>query len=265
MCRQVKPMHDPAISKRERQLIEVAHTIRNGYVYIVGTGLPLAGAALGKRCFAPDAWLIMESGLLDAVPRETPTSVTDLRLMCTSSVLWESWRYTGFQATRRQQGRHNLLAFIGGAQIDAYGNVNSTCIGDYHRPQVRFSGSGGANGIATYVDTIIVMQHDRQRFVPRVDYITSPGWLGGPEGRAKHGLPAACGPRLVISELGVMRFDAAEKRMYLAGYYDFTSPAEIQEHTGFELDVSRAEPLPPATAEVLAVLRREIDPQRMFI
>ena len=160
---------------------------------------------------------------------------------------------------------HDLYAFIGGAQIDPYGNVNSTLIGDYDRPRVRFAGSGGANGIASCCDTIIIMQHSRRRFVEQVDYLTSPGWLEGKGGREKAGLPGDRGPRKVVSDLGVMAFDRDTCRMYLEGWFYFTTPEEIQENTGFELDLSRARPLPPPEEDILRILRQEIDPQGIFI
>lgn len=252
-------------SRRETQLIQAARLIKNGCCYIVGTGLPLLGAALGKRCFAPEAELLLESGFIGVEPREVPSSVTDLRLMCTASVLWDSYRYMGFMTNHRHYGRHDLFAFIGGAQIDPFGNVNSTLIGDYDSPKVRFAGSGGANGIASCCDTIIIMQHSRRRFVERVDYLTSPGWLDGPGGREAAGLPGDKGPRKVVSDLGVMAFDEDSRRMYLEGWYDYTTPEEIQENTGFPLDMSRARPIPPPEEEILRILRQEIDPQGIFI
>lgn len=252
-------------SRRERQIIEVARLIRDRSCYIVGTGLPLLGAALGKRCFAPQAELLLESGFIGVAPQEVPSSVTDLRLMCTAGVVWDSFRYMGLQVNACLSGRHDLTAFIGGAQIDPFGNVNSTMIGSYDQVQVRFAGSGGANGIATYCDTIVVMRHDRRRFVERVDYLTCPGWLDGPGGREKRGLPPERGPRWVVSDLGRLGFDHRSRRMYLDGWYDFTTPGEIQEQTGFELDVSQARPLPPPEEDILRILREEIDPHGIYI
>ena len=113
----------------------------------------------------------------------------------------------------------HLIAFIGGAQIDPYGNVNSTCIygkGDYVKPQTRFTGSGGANGIATFCNTIIMMQHQKRRFMEKIDYITSCGWMDGPGGRERAGLPGNRGPQMVVTDLGIMKFDDETKRMYCA-------------------------------------------------
>ena len=162
----------------------------------------------------------------------------------------------------------SLVAFIGGAQIDPYGNVNSTCIfgkGDYLQPTTRFTGSGGANGIATYCNTIIMMQHQKRRFMDHVDYITTCGWMDGPGGRERAGLPGNRGPQMVVTDLGIMKFDEETKRMYLAYYYPFSSPEMVQENTGFEIDVSRAELMEGHSPEIILLIREEIDPGQAFI
>ena len=126
-------------------------------------------------------------------------------------------RFVGFEANEWLHNEDRLVAFIGGAQIDPYGNVNSTCIygkGDYVKPQTRFTGSGGANGIATYCNTIIMMQHQKRRFMEKIDYITSCGWMDGPGGRERAGLPGNRGPQMVVTDLGIMKFDEETKRMY---------------------------------------------------
>ncbi len=174
-------------TNREMQAISIAKSISDGQIAIVGTGLPLIGAALAKRIYAPNCTLIVESGLMDCAPIEVPRSVGDIRLMAHCAVQWPNVRYVGFQANEWLHDTSRMVAFIGGAQIDAYGNVNSTCIGDYHNPVTRFTGSGGANGIATFVNTIIMMQHEKRRFMDKIDYVTSAGW-------ACKGRPA-CKPR----------------------------------------------------------------------
>ncbi len=158
-----------------------------------------------------------------------------------------------------------MIAFIGGAQIDPYGNVNSTVIGDYHHPKTRFTGSGGANGIATYVNTIIMMQHEKRRFIEKVDYITSPGWIDGPGGRTRVGIPENVGPQMVVTDKGILKFDEDTKRMYLAGYYPSSSPEDVIENTGFDIDVSRAVELEAPDENVIRLIREEIDPGEAFI
>ncbi len=252
-------------TNKEMQAITLAKCIHDGQIAIVGTGLPLIGASVAKRLFAPKCNLIVESGLMDCAPIEVPRSVGDLRFMAHCGVQWPNVRFIGFEANEWLHDNERLIAFIGGAQIDPYGNVNSTCIGDYHNPKTRFTGSGGANGIATFANTIIMIQHEKRRFMQKIDYVTSPGWIDGPGGREKLGLPGNRGPQAVVTDLGILKFDETTKRMYLAGYYETTSPEEVQENTGFEIDVTRAEKLAPPDPEVIRMIREEIDPGQAFI
>ncbi len=248
---------------RQMMAVALARQVEDGKTYIIGTGLPLIGAVLAKNTHAPRAKLVFETGLVDGSPQELPTSVADLRLNYAASVLWPQYRYFGLQALLARSGKI-AVGFLGGAQIDPYGNLNSTSIGDYRKPEARFSGSGGANGIATYCDTIITMKHEKRRFVERVDYITSPGWIDGPYGRERAGLPPDKGPRALITELGVMRFDTGTMRMYLAEYFPGGKASDVQNNTGFDLDASRATESAPPEREVLEVLSRKIDPQRIM-
>ena len=252
-------------TNKEMQAITLAKCIHDGQIAIVGTGLPLIGASVAKRLFAPKCNLIVESGLMDCSPIEVPRSVGDLRFMAHCGVQWPNVRFIGFEANEWLHNNERLIAFIGGAQIDPYGNVNSTCIGDYHNPKTRFTGSGGANGIATFSNTIIMIQHEKRRFMEKIDYVTSPGWIDGPGGRERLGLPGNRGPQAVVTDLGVLKFDEVTKKMYLAGYYETTTPEEVQENTGFEIDLSRAEKLAPQDPEVIRMIREEIDPGQAFI
>ena len=214
-------------TNKEMQAVTIAKTIEDGQIVIVGTGLPLIGASLAKRCFAPNCNLIVTN----------------------------EWLHD----------ENRMIAFIGGAQIDPYGNVNSTCIGDYHNPKTRFTGSGGANGIATFVNAVIMMQHEKRRFIDKIDYVTSPGWIDGPDGRAKLGLPSNRGPIAVVTDRGVLKFDEETKRMYLAGYYPTSSPEDVIENTGFDIDVSRAVLLDAPDEDVIRMIREDIDPGQAFI
>lgn len=249
---------------KQMMAVALARQVEDGKTYIIGTGLPLIGAALAKNTHAPNAHLIFETALFEGNPQEVPTSVSDLRINYGASVLWPQTRYFGFQALAARTGKISA-GFLGGAQIDPYGNLNSTSIGDYNHPQTRFTGSGGANGIATYCDTIIIMKHQKRRFTEHVDYITSPGWVDGPDGREKAGLPSDKGPRAVVTELGILSFDDESRRMYLSEYFVGTTPEFIRENTGFELDISRAAQARPPEAEVLDVLIRKVDPMRIMI
>jgi glutaconate CoA-transferase subunit B len=251
-------------TSNQMMAVALARQFEDWKTYIIGTGLPLIGATLAKNTHAPNAHLIFETALIDGNPQEVPTSVSDLRICHGSSALWPQYRYFGFQGLSYK--RNTIAAgFLGGAQIDPYGNLNSTSIGDYYTPKTRFTGSGGANGIATYCDTIIIMKHEKRRFIDKVDYITSPGWIDGPGGREKVGLPPDKGPRVIVTNLGVMKFDEKTKRVYLAEYFPGVTIEEIVENTGFEMDTSRAVEAEAPDQEILRILVEEVDPQKLII
>lgn len=250
-------------TSRQMMAVAMARQVKDGSTIIVGTGLPLVAASLAKNSTAPNVCLCFETGMIDGGPVEVPTSVSDMRIAYNASALWPQYRYFGFQATAYKKNKIDI-GFLGGAQIDPFGNLNSTVIGDYWKPKARFTGSGGANGIATNCDTVIMMKHQKRRFCEKVDYITSPGWGDGPDGRKKNGLPEV-GPRAIVTELGIMKFDAKTKRMYLAEYFPGVTPQQIQENTGFEMDLSRAIESEPPTQEILDILLKKVDPQRLMV
>lgn len=248
---------------KQMMVAALARQFKDGKAYVIGTGLPLIGATLAKSTTAPNAILIFESGMIDGSPQEVPTSVSDLRNCYHASAIVPQYRYFGLLTNSHKK---NIITtgFLGGAQIDRYGNLNSTAIGDYSRPKTRFTGSGGANGIATYFDTVIIMKQERKRFCKKIDYVTSPGWIDGPGGRARVGLPNK-GPRMVITEMGIMRFDEKTKCMYLAEYFPGVSPQQIQDNTGFELNLSRASEFELPSLDIQHILIHKIDPQRLMI
>lgn len=252
-------------TNKEMQAVTIARQIKNDQIVIVGTGLPLIGASVAKRAFAPECQIIVESGLMDCSPIEVPRSVGDNRFMAQCAVQWPNVRFIGFEACEWLHNKERMIAFIGGAQIDPYGNVNSTVIGDYNSPKTRFTGSGGANGIASYVNTVIMMQHEKRRFMEKIDYITSPGWMDGPGGRTRAGIPENVGPQMVVTDRGILKFDEETKKMYLAGYYPTSSPEDVLENTGFDIDVSRAVLLEAPDESVIKLIREEIDPGEAFI
>jgi glutaconate CoA-transferase subunit B len=248
---------------KQMMAVAIARQLEDGKTYIIGTGVPLLGATLAKNTHAPNARLIFESGVFEGAPRELPTGVSDLRLTQGASVLWPQYRYFGFQALSVWQ--HTIDAgFLGGAQIDPYGNLNSTSIGSYAHPETRFTGSGGANGIATYCDTFISMKQEKRRFMNKVDYITSPGWIDGSDGRAKAGLPPDKGPRAIITDMGIFRF-GDDKRMYLAEYFPGITAKQVEENTGFPLDTGAAVESAPPEKELLEILTQQIDPYHLMI
>jgi glutaconate CoA-transferase subunit B len=164
-----------------------------------------------------------------------------------------------------QAGRVDV-GFLSGAQVDRFGNINSTSIGSDHRhPTVRFSGSGGACDIACLAKrTIIIAKHEKRRFPEKVDYITSPGWLEGGNSRQRSGLGRG-GPSVVVTTMGVMRFRPDTKAIYLASYHPDVTPQAVAEATGFTLDIEDATKTAPPTRQELRILREEVDPERIFL
>jgi glutaconate CoA-transferase subunit B len=157
--------------------------------------------------------------------------------------------------------------FLGGAQIDAYGNLNSTVIGDHSAPKVRLPGSGGANDVGSLCwRTIAIMRHDVRRFVDQVDFLTTPGYLTGPGAREAAGLPPNTGPYRVVTDLALMGFDERTKRMALLALNPGVTVDDVVENTGFALiiagEVDRSD---PPTAEELRMLRDAVDPNKLYI
>jgi glutaconate CoA-transferase subunit B len=158
-------------------------------------------------------------------------------------------------------------AFLGGAQIDPYGNINSTCIGNHAKPKVRFPGSGGANDFASFCwKTLVLTVHNNRRFVEKVDFMTSPGYLTGPGAREEAGLPAGSGPHKIITNLAVLGFDEKTKRLRVESLHPGVTLEQVIENTGFELVIpdSIRETEEP-TAERLRILREEVDPNSYII
>jgi glutaconate CoA-transferase subunit B len=245
----------------EMMSISAGRFIKDGDIVFAGTGVSMLAATAAKRIYAPKAVIFFETGGVDPALDEIPMAVSDLRVMsgtCLNSGLIEAFSIVGHR-------KLHTIAFLGAAQIDKYGNLNTTVIGDYHRPKTRFSGSGGACDVSSFASGVITfMQHEKRRFVEKLDYLTSVGWYKGGDSRKELGLQRG-GALAVVTNLCVMKFDDETKEMYLSEYYPGISVEKIVESTGFEIDVSRAvESLPPSE-ENLRVLREEVDPQRLIL
>lgn len=245
----------------EMMAISAGRFVKDGDIVFAGTGLSMFAATVAKRIYAPKAVIFFETGGIDPSLEEIPMAVSDLRVMygtCLNSGLIEAFSIVGHR-------RLHTIAFLGAAQIDKYGNLNTTIIGDYWRPKTRFSGSGGACDVASFASGVITfMQHEKRRFVEKLDYLTSVGWYKGGESRKNLGLQRG-GALAVVTNLCVMRFDDNTKEMYLATYYPGISIDKIVENTGFPIDVSRAREAEPPSAEDLRILREEVDPQRLIL
>jgi glutaconate CoA-transferase subunit B len=207
-------------------------------------------------------FIVFEAGGLAPLLPSMPSSVGDSRtfaggLMATSSS-------DVFEACQRGVVDY---AFLGGAQIDEYGNLNSTCIGPYDSPKVRLPGSGGANDFASFCWRILVITpHDKRRFVKKLDFLTTPGFLTGPGARERAGLPGDTGPYRVVTNLAVLGFHHASKKMEVVSLHPGVSFEEAQENTGFALQKSEEVAVtPPPKPEELRILRDEVDPYRYII
>ena len=253
----------PDYTLRELMTIAAAREIRDGDIVFCGTGISMLAAMAAKHISAPDSVIFFETGAIDSQLEEVPLAVADPRVM-----FWTSVNGTLADAFATMQNRFTgpkVVGIMGAAQIDKYGNLNSTVIGDYFKPKVRFSGSGGACDVASFVGrTIIFMQQEKRKFVPKVDYLTSPGWLDGAGAREKAGLPEG-GPAAVITNMATMGFDEDTKEMYLSGYYPGITREKILDNMGFEVDISRAAEVSPPSDEELRILREQCDPQRLIL
>lgn len=252
----------PDYNAMELMICVAARLLENGSTVGVGTGAPCAAAMLAQKTHAPDLFVTFEAGGLAPLLPSMPISVGDSRTF-----------YRGLMATSMcdildacSRGMVDYT-FLGGAQIDAYGNLNSTVIGDWRKPKVRFPGSGGANDFASFCwRTLVLTQHDPRRFVEKLDFLTSPGYLTGPGAREAAGLPEGTGPYKVITDLAVMGFSEESKRMQVESLSRGVTFEQVQESTGFEISqapgVTETE---PPRAEELRLLREEVDPYRYVI
>lgn len=250
-----------AYTDKEMMALTAGRFVNNGDVLFAGTGLSMLAATVAKRIHAPQAVVFFETGGIDPALAELPLAVADPRVMtgtCMNSGLIDAFSLLVHRRLR-------TIAFLGAAQIDPYGNINSTCLGDYRRPRVRFPGCGGACDAASQAfGVIIFMQQEKKRFVENVDYLSSAGWLRGGDSRHRAGY-ARGGPMAVVTNLGVMKFEEKSKRMYLSETYPGVTPAQVAENTGFALDVSRAKESVPPSPEELTILRQDVDPQRLIL
>jgi glutaconate CoA-transferase, subunit B len=248
---------------REMMTIMAAREIHNGDIVFCGTGLSMLAAMAAKNISAPNSVIFFETGAIDSRLEEIPLAVGDSRVMYRTSA--NGRLLDAFAAMQNKITGDHVIGILGAAQIDRFGNINSTVIGDYFNPRIRFSGSGGASDVASFVPrSIIFMQHEKNKFVNKLDYLTSPGYLDGPDGRQKAGLPGG-GPTVVITNMAVMRFDDETKEMYLAGCYPGITPDRVLDNMEFKVDVSRTRKEEPPSPEELKILREKCDPQRLIL
>lgn len=228
----------------------------------IGTGIPMLAASLAQKMHAPNLVTIFEFGGTGAILEQLPLAVGG------ENTFHRAVAATGIcDVIETAQRGFIEFGFLGGAQIDPYGNLNSTVIGNQQHPKVRLPGSGGGNDVGSHCwQTIAIMRHDRRRFVDKVDFITTPGYLDGPGSREAAGLPSGTGPYRVVTNLALLGFHPEIKRMMLLETQPGITVEEVVDNTGFELLIAdNVASNPPPSQEELNILRNEVDKERLYI
>lgn len=249
--------------------VAASREVRDNEVVCAGTGMPMIAILLAQKTHAPNLKLVLEAGAFDARPRILPASVGDPRCVTGAS------RVSGLleAACLAQRGRVNL-GCLSGAEIDEYGNVNTTVVGDYLNPELRLTGGGGNPDINSFAErTVYIMVHEARRFTTNVSYITIPGWRvrKWPSGEFVHRRELYSGafrggPSAVISSVGIFRFDEESGRMYLDTCHPGISPEEVRKLCLFDLDISRSrgQTLPPTPTDI-HIIHEILDKDEIFL
>jgi glutaconate CoA-transferase subunit B len=246
------PNAERSYTPAELMVTVAAREIADGDVVFVGMRLPLLAFILAKKTHAPRAIGLFENGVLREAPASAPiVTMGDPPNIHQATMCCDMLTVMGFL----QSGRVDV-GFIGGAEVDRFGNLNTTVVGGSAGP-VRLPGSGGGGDIASLArKLLVIMSHEKRRFVPRVQYLTSPGFGSGGNWRQEQGLPRG-GPAAVITTLGVLRFDPLSREAYLAQVHPGGSPDLVREHTGWDLNISTdLSATPEPRLEELEIIRR---------
>ncbi len=249
-------------NEMELMICLASRILEDGSTVVVGTEAPCAATMLAQKTHSPNLTILFEAGGVGPILPTMPISVGDSRTFARAIM-------ASSMSDVMESCQRGLIdyCFLGGAQIDQYGNINSTVIGSFEKPKVRFPGSGGANDLASLCwRTLMITPHDQRRFVDKLDFLTTPGYLTGENAREAAGLPPGTGPYKVITNLCVMGFDEKTKRMKVESVHPGVTRDQIVENTGFELmwaDQVKVS-LEPEEQE-LRILREEVDPLRYII
>lgn len=242
--------------------VVAARELRDGEIVFVGIGLPNLACNLARATHAPRLVLIYESGAVGALPERLPVSIGDPSLVTGSLMV------TGMADIFQLflQGGRIEVGFLGGAQIDRYGNINTTVVGDYAHPKVRLPGSGGAAEIAIHAQrTLIISRLSKRAFPAEVDFITSPGNRSRGRSRKEWGMPGA-GPVKVITDLGVLVASEMDGEMELAALYPGMTTEDVTSRVGWPLRVhDRLAAVAPPSGEELRLLREVLDPSKLYL
>ena len=249
-------------SPSEMMAAVAARELKDGEVTFVGIGLPNLACNLARALQAPDLVLIYESGAVGAVPERLPVSIGDPSLV-TGSLMVCSMADV-FQLFL-QNGKIEV-GFLGGAQIDQWGNINTTVIGSYEKPKVRLPGSGGAAEIAVHAKRVLIISRLNNRAFPaEVDFITSPGQRCRGKTRKELGMPGA-GPIKIITDQGILENDPATGEMVLTALYPGVTVDEVKANVGWPLKVrDHLDLVAPPTTRELQLLREVLDPKKLYL
>lgn len=254
-------MTENSYSASEMMIAVAARMLKGARTVFVGVGLPNIACNLARVTVAPDMELIYESGVYGARPERLPLSIGDPTLVSGAVSVVSMADLFGLYL---QRGLVEI-ALLGGAQIDKYGNLNSSVIGDYAKPKTRLPGSGGACEIATNARrTFMIMRLKRRAFVEKLDFVTSPGHLNGKDSRARLGIPGG-GPEAVITDMAILNFDNPDREMQLNALYPGVSEKAVQAEIGWALRLAPnvTEVSAPSTEE-LRLIREDLDPTGMY-
>ncbi|NLG72421.1 MAG: CoA-transferase subunit beta [Chloroflexi bacterium] len=245
----------------ELMTINAARLLRDGDVVFVGVGLPNLACNLARRTHATNLLMIYEAGVIGAQPERLPLSIGDPTLVSGATAVCSMY---DIFALYLQRGNVDV-GFLGGAQIDRFGNINATVIGDYEHPKVRLPGSGGSMEIAAWANRCyVITPHQKRRFPEKVDFCTSAGFLGGRAERDAARLRGK-GPAAVVTNLGVLEPDESGE-LVLTALHPGATLDDVRANTGWDLrqapDLKTTE---PPTAEELRILREELDPQGIYL
>ncbi len=259
----IQPVSASGFTASEMMIVAAARELAGQRVCFVGVGLPNIAVNLAKLTVAPELELVYEAGVFGAQPARLPLSIGDPTIVTRATAVTSMFELFGFYL----QGGLIDVGFLGAAQIDRFGNINSTVIGDYAQPRTRLPGSGGACEIAINARQVfVIMRQSRRSFVERIDFRTSPGNLGGADGariRREQGWLGA-GPSVVITDLGVYHF-GPEGEMRLDSLHPGITLEEVQGQMAWQPAVAErlAETAPP-TAEELRLVRDVLDPEGIY-
>ncbi len=237
-----------------------ARLLEDGQCVFAGVGVPLLAATLAQRLHAPELTILFEGGVVGPfiVPGELPPSTNEQRCTRRANMV------LGITDVLLLLQRGYVdVGFMGGAQIDRYGNLNSSFIGDADDPKIRLPGTGGGNDISSLTQMIVTMKHEKRRFVEKVDFITSPGFLSGQSSRRDSGLLSG-GMYRVVTDLAILGFDEESKAMKVEALHPGVTAEEVQDNTGFDVFIDpKVKTTEPPEEQELQVLH-ELDPERLY-